>query len=49
MPAWKYKLTFNGFLAIQKGSAKTIGHRDKVIIGHLRPVQINHTIVEIDI
>jgi hypothetical protein len=49
IPAWEYILTVNGLLTIQKGSAKTIGHGDKIVIGHLRSVQIDHAIVEVDI
>ena len=36
-------------LTIQKGSAKTVRHRYKIIIGHFCSVQVDHTIVEIDI
>jgi hypothetical protein len=46
---WEYVLTFNGLLAIQEGSAKTFGHRDEIIIGHFRSVQVDNTIVEINI
>ena len=38
--AWEYILTRNGLLAIQKRSAKTVGHRDEIVIGHLRSVQL---------
>ena len=46
---WEYILTINGFLTIQKGGAKTIGHGDEIIIRHLRFIQIDNTIVEVDI
>jgi len=42
-------LTVNSLLTIQKGSAKTFGHGDPIVIGYFRSVQINHTIFEINI
>jgi len=45
----EYIIAVNRLLSIQQCRSQTVRHRDKVVIGYLRSVQIDYSIIKIDV